>query len=97
MHKLVTFYKIMHGLAPNYLSDLLPPIVGQINNYALSNADHIRSFRSKTNLFSDSFFSSTIKAWNSLPNEAKGLPSVLAFKNYLNRNKLQYPYYFHVG
>ena len=25
-HKLVTFYKIMHGLAPNYLSDLLPPM-----------------------------------------------------------------------
>ena len=96
-HKLVTFYKIMHGLAPNYLSDLLPPIVGQTNNYALSNAGHIRSFRSKTNLFADSFFPSTIKAWNSLPNEAKGLPSVLAFKNYLKRNKLQSPYYFHVG
>ena len=87
-HKLVTFYKIMHGLAPNYLSDLLPPIVGQTNNYALRNADHIQSFRSKTNLFSDSFFPSTIKAWNSLPNEAKELSSVLAFKNYLNRNKL---------
>ena len=85
-HKLVTFYKIMHGLAPNYLLDLLPPIVGQTNNYALRNADHIQSFRSKTNLFSDSFFPSTIKAWNSLPNEAKELSSVLAFKNYLNRN-----------
>ena len=96
-HKLVTFYKIMHGLASNYLSDLLPPIVGQTNNYALRNADHIQNFRSKTNLFSDSFFPSTIKAWNSLPNEAKELSSVLAFKNYLNCNNLQSPYYFHVG
>ena len=87
----------MHGLAPNYLSDLLPPIVSQTNNYALRNADHIQSFRSKTNLFSDSFFPFTIKAWNSLPNEAKELSSVLAFKNYLNCNKLQSPYYFHVG
>ena len=87
----------MHGLAPNYLLDLLPPIVGQTNNYALRNADHIQSFRSKTNFFSDSFFLSTIKAWNSLPNEAKELLSVLAFKNYLNRNKLKSPYYSHVG
>ena len=41
--------------------------------------------------------SKTITARNSLPNEAKGLSSVLAFKNYLNHNKLQSPYYFHVG
>ena len=86
----------MHDLAPNYLSDLLPPLVGQTNNYALRNADHIQSYRSKTDLFSDSFFPSTIKAWNSLSNEAKGLSSVLLFKNYLNWNKLQSPY-FYVG
>ena len=71
----------MHGLAPNYLSDLLLPVVVQTNNYALRNADHFQSFRSKTNLFSDSVFPSTMKAWNTLPNEAKGLSSVLAFKN----------------
>ena len=53
--------------------------------------------RTKYHFFSDSFFPSTIKAWNSLPNEAKELSSVLAFKNYLNRNKLQSPYYFQVG
>ena len=87
----------MHGLAPNYLSDLLTPIVGQTNNYALRNPYHIQSIRSKTRLFSDSLFPSTIEAWNSLPNEAKGLSSVLAFKNYLNGNNLQSPYYFHVG
>ena len=26
-HKLVIFYKIINGLTPDYLSDLLPPIV----------------------------------------------------------------------
>ena len=96
-HKLTTFYKIMHGLAPTYLSDLIPPIVGQSNNYALRNADHIHGFRSNSNLFSDSFFPSTIKAWNSLPNEVREMTSVSAFKNYLNRNKLQSPFYVHAG
>ena len=94
-HKLTTFYKIMHGLAPTYLSDLILPIVGQSNNYALRNADHIQGFRSNSNLFSEFFFPSTIKAWNSLPNEVREMTSVSAFKNYLNRNKLQSPYYFH--
>ena len=61
-HKLTTFYKIMHDLAPPYLLDLIPPIVGQTNNYALRNADHIQGFRSNSNLFSDSYFPSSIKA-----------------------------------
>ena len=39
-HKPTTFYN-MHGLAPSYLSDLILPIVGQTNNYALRNADQI--------------------------------------------------------
>ena len=96
-HKLTTFYKIMHGLAPTYISHLIPPIVGQSNNYATRNADHIQGFRSNSNLFSDSFFPSTIKAWSSLPNEVREMTSVSAFKNYLNRNKLQSPYYFRAG
>ena len=96
-HKPTKFYKIMHDLAPTYLSDLIPTIVGHSNNYALRNADHIQGFRSNSNLFSDSFFPSTIKAWNSLPNEVRKMTSVSAFRNYLNRNKLQSPYCFHVG
>ena len=32
-HKLVIFYKIKNGLAPSYLSDLLPPHVSDTNPY----------------------------------------------------------------
>ena len=58
-HNHITFYKIMHGIAPNYLSDLIPHIVGQTNNYTLRNADYIQSFRSNSYLFSEVFFFST--------------------------------------
>ena len=40
----------------------------------------------------------TIQAWAILPNEAREkMTSVLALKNYLNRNKLYSPYYIHIG
>ena len=54
-HKPTIFYKSLHDLAPTYLSDLIPTIVGHSNNFALRNADHIQGFRSNSNLFSDSY------------------------------------------
>ena len=32
-HKLVTFYKILHVLAPSYLFDLIPPRINETNDY----------------------------------------------------------------
>ena len=52
--KLIKFYQILQGIAPDYLSDLF---LGQTNNYDLRNADHIQGVRS--NLFSDFFVPST--------------------------------------
>ena len=36
-NKLLTLYKIIQGIAPNYLYDLLPPLVGQDVQYHLRN------------------------------------------------------------
>ena len=85
-HKLIIFYKILHGLAPNYLADLVPPLVQNISSYNLRNSDHIQNFQANTNLFRNSFFPSTIRAWNSLPDDIKQAPSVASFKYRLNRN-----------
>ena len=51
-HKLVTFYKIINGLTPSYLFDLLPPLVGDANPHNLRNSDHIQPFRNRTNTVS---------------------------------------------
>ena len=66
-HKLVIFYKIVNGLTPDNLSDLVPPHVGDSNPYILRNANDIHSIRARTNLFSNSFFPSTIRAWITCP------------------------------
>ena len=96
-HKLVIFYKIINGLTPDYLSDLLPPIVQDNVTYNLRNANNMRSLRARTNLYFNSFFPSTIRAWNELPDETKGASTVSAFKYQLNKHKKPPPMYFHAG
>ena len=63
-HKLVIFYKIVNGLTPDNLCDLVPPLVGDSNPYSLRNANDIQSIRARINLFFNSFFPSTIRARN---------------------------------
>ena len=96
-HKLVTFYKILHGLTPTYLLGIIPPHINETFDYPLRNADHFQNFRSNSNLFHESFFPCTIRAWNNLPNDIKESTSVSAFKFQLNKNLLKPPKYFNVG
>ena len=60
-HKLVIFYKILHGIAPTYLSDIVPPLIQDTTTYNLRNAGNIQNYRVHTNLFSNSFFPSTVR------------------------------------
>ena len=96
-HKLVIFYKILYGLTPNYLSDLIPPTVQEITTYSLRNSGHIQNYTAKGNRFLDSFFPSTIRAWNSLPSEVQQASSVAAFEFRLNRDLHTPPKYFNSG
>ena len=90
-HKLIIFYNIMHGLAPDYLRDHLPPLVHETTSYNLRNANHIQTLASNANLFYNSFFPSTIRAWNSLSDDIKQAPSVASFKYQLNKNMKKPP------
>ena len=96
-HKLILFYKIFHGLTPDYLYDLVPPLVQDTTSYNLRNSDNIQNYRARSNLFLNSFFPSTIRAWNDLPNDTKNASSVASFKHRLNRNLKPPPKYYNVG
>ena len=85
-HKLVIFYKTINGLTPEYLRELVPPLVQEASTYALRNADHFQTIHASSNLYYNSFFPSTIRAWNSLSDEIKSAPNVAAFKYCLNEN-----------
>ena len=96
-HKLVLFFKIINGLTPSYLSDLLPPLVSDTNPYSLRNSDNIQSIRTRTNIFFNSFFPSTIRAWNNLPDEMRNASTVNSFKTLLNGNRQIPPKHFKAG
>ena len=96
-HKLVIFYKIMNGLTPDYLSGCVPPLVQDTTTYNLRNSNDIQSLHANTNLFYNSFFSSTIRAWNSLPEDIKQATSVASFKYRLNKDIKKPPKYYNAG
>ena len=96
-HKLVIFYKILHGIAPTYLSDIVPPLIQDTTTYNLRNAGNIQNYRVHTNLFSNFFFPSTVRAWNDLPNEIKDAPSVGSFKYKINKNLRSPPKFYNAG
>ena len=96
-HKLISFYKIIHGLTPTYLTNVLPPLIQETTDYNLRNANGFRTLHANTNLYFNSFFPSTIRAWNSLPEETKQAPSVASFKHRLNRDLNKAPIYFNAS
>ena len=70
-HKLLLFYKIIHGIAPKYLSELILSLVQETTTYSVRNSDNIRNYRAHTNLFLNSFFPSKRPVWNDLPSDLK--------------------------
>ena len=88
---------IINGLTPNYLLDLVPPIIQETTNYNLRNANDIQTLHARTNLYYNSFFPSTIRAWNSLPEDTKQSPSISFFKFRLNRDINKPPKYYSTG
>ena len=96
-HKLILFYKMVNGLAPEYLQTLVPPTVQNTTSYNLRNANNLRNIRANTNLFYNSFLPSTIRAWNDLSDDIKAAPSVASFKHQLNKDLRKPPTFFNSG
>ena len=97
-HKLIIFYKIINGPAPNYLLDLVRPIIQETTYYNLRNTDDTQTLHARTNLYYNSFFPSTIRAWNSLPEDTKQSRSISSFKfRHINKPPKYYNTGTHMG
>ena len=87
--KINLFYKIENNMAPTYLSDCLPTTIGETVTFILRNNDDYRTQRCRLQTSSKSFFPSTIKMWNSLPDSVKSQPTFSKFKKPFSLSKFR--------
>ena len=81
IHRLTQMYKIVHGLAPTYLTELLPERTADRNPYPVRNTDVYTPYKCRTESLNNSFFPQTIRDWNKLPPNIQNAPSVASFKS----------------
>ena len=96
-HKLILYFKIVKGMVPDYLVQLLPNLVSDLNPYHRRNPLERRTIFCRTELYKDSFFPSTTVLWNTLPDSAKRPDSLSLFKRYLRCDDHVVSPYYYVG
>ena len=82
---LTLFCKIYNNLAPEYLSDLIPPTVSETSNIYLRNSQNISQRANRLALLQQSCFPSTIKLWNKLDLNIRQIPILAHFKSKLRQ------------
>ena len=80
--QLVQFYKMTNDKTPEYLTQLVSPAVGdKVTNINLCNKDKLRSIRTRTSKYKNSFLPNTVNVWNNLDKDIIGSDSISAVKN----------------
>ena len=97
LHKLYQFYKMQNGLTPLYLTNILPPRIGDVSSYALRNVDDYQQIIARTQMYANSFLPSTISAWNSLSTPAKTADSLNSFKRLIQLETPKISAYYSTG
>ena len=91
-HKLFLLYKIINNLAPNYLMQLLPPMVQQFSRYPLRKSEDFAIPVTRTATYS--FLPTAIRDWNELSPVTRNAPTLNSFKHTLRNNQILVPKYF---
>ena len=97
IHSLCLLYKLFRGEGPSYLRDLLPPEVGERNNYRypLRNTNDADIPFTSLDIFKRSFFPCTLSLWNKLDLETRKSPSLSAFKEGITPKPDKFEYFRH--
>ena len=87
IQKLSMMYKIQNDLAPDYLIQTCPPLVGAIHNYNLRNVEDITTPLGRKAGYFNSFMPSAIRSWNGLDRNIRTRDSIDSFKYHLKKAK----------
>ena len=91
------FHKVILGLCPQYISDLLPPLVTHINPYHRCRPLERDVTTCRTELYQNAFIPSTTAEWNSLPIGVQQSTSLSVFKRSLSLSDSKVPAYYYFG
>lgn len=91
IHRLVWMYKIINNISPQYLTDIIPPTVGERQRYNLRAGTNITQIPAQKQRYSKSFFPSGIKEWNMIPIDIRESGNLSIFKDKLNLHFLSPP------
>ena len=90
-HKVIQIYKIINGIYPKYLLDLISPI--QNDAYNLRNTHRFNTKTRRTEISNKSFFPAAIRLWYSLPQATRESISVTQLRLRLNINRSKPSHY----
>ena len=88
---------MVNNLTPPYLSTLIPSTITETSRYNLRNANDIRTIITRTTQYYNSFLPSTIREWNTLPEEQRTSATLLSFKAQINQHSTNVPKYYYSG
>ena len=80
---MIFFHKILNGLTPKYLFDVIPVLNGSCSNTRAQSKLEVTQFHTRTKSLSNTFFPFCIKEWNKLDAKVRNLPPVSRFKKSL--------------
>ena len=60
--KLIIFFKMVHGLCPDYLNQLVPDLVQSRSQYSLRNSNNMSTIHTNSQLYYSSFLPSAVRA-----------------------------------
>jgi hypothetical protein len=97
--KLCFMYKVNREIAPSYIMDLIPPIVGDSTDYPLRNSANIGVPYNRTVISQKSCIPSSIALWNDLDIDMRNCTSLNIFKSLLRKDMdtANIPKYFYHG
>ena len=92
-HQLIHLFKTIHGMAPSYFTDLLPPPRDFNPRYALRNISTIVPVHARHEFYNKSFLPQNIRDWNALPPESTRNNSLSQFKKVISTQQQNVIYF----
>ena len=95
-HRLILLYKLLNGLAPMHLDNILQTYTNTRSRYNFRNTD-MHLIYTRTEAFRLSFFPCSFRLWNELDESAKSANTLASFKSQLFKNKTKKNDYHEYG